>query len=334
MSLFFTLLFIHLFLVTYGKHFKAATHKIKANNGTRKAKDASAALPAPLASQASMPLGGLSSDLTMTPCEGEQCSDQISYDKVEFDKKGWSTPKWCHGCKKARNAARLAANNAGPGSAAGGGNSNLSVDTGNAEDAADSDDELAKSLAEADGGKVVHFELFGDGNLAIGESVGCDGYDSDDVLANSVNAAEPRKATFQWADLPSESHAVKSDTTLKAPGCDTCNMSVEMAEAIVECEQQDAACKLKTGLEDAELALENRAADSFAIPSTDGQGETLEELNRPCPWITADADDDQPECGELEACAMLAGVEPPVVVYSCSGCGGPPGEQGLCDGEC
>ena len=139
---------------SHGKHFKAATHKIKANHGTRKVKDASAALPAPLPSQASMPLGGLSSDLTMTPCEGEQCSDPISYDKVEFDKKGWSTPqtKWCHGCKKARNAARLAANNAGPGSAAGGGNSNLSVDTGNA---ADSDDELAKSLAEADGGKVV-----------------------------------------------------------------------------------------------------------------------------------------------------------------------------------
>ena len=57
-------------------------------------------------------------------------------------------------------------------------------------------------------------------------------------------------------------------------------------------------------------------------------------MNRPCPWITADADDDQPECGELGACAMLAGVEPPVVVYSCSGCGGPLGEQGLCDGEC
>ena len=158
----------------------------------------------------------------MAPCEGEQCSDQISYDKAEFDKKGWSTPKWCHGCKKARNAARLATSNVGPGSVAAAGNNNLSVDIGKADDAADSDDELAKSLAEADGSKVVHFELFGDGNLAIGEY---------------VNAAESRKATFQWADLPSESHAVKYDTTLKAPGCDTCDMSVEMAKAIVECEQ-------------------------------------------------------------------------------------------------
>ena len=95
--------------------------------------------------------------------------------------------------RKARNAARLATNNAGPGSAGGVGNSNLSVDAGKADDAADSDDELAKSLAEADGGKVVHFELFGDGNdLAIGESVSCSGYDSDDKLANSVNAAESR----------------------------------------------------------------------------------------------------------------------------------------------
>ena len=31
---------------------------------------------------------------------------------------------------------------------------------------------------------------------------------------------------------------------------------------------------------------------------------------------------------------MLAEVESPVVFYSCSVCGGPPGEQGLCDGEC
>ena len=246
-----------LLLHTHGKHFKAATHKIKANNGNRKATNTSTALPAPL--PAPLPLGGLSSDLTMTPCEGEQCSDQISYDKAEFDKKGWSTPKWCHGCKKARNAARLATNNAGPGSAGGIGNSNLSVDAGKADDAADSDDELAKSLAEADGGKVVHFELFGGGNLAIGESVSCVGYDSDDLLANSVNAAESRKATFQWAGLPSEGYAVKCDTTLKAPGCDACDMSMEMAEAIVECEQQNAACKLKASLEAAELALANRA---------------------------------------------------------------------------
>ena len=63
-----------------------------------------------------------------------------------------------------------------------------------------------------------------------------------------------------WADLPCENHAVKSDTTLKAPGCDTCDMSVEMAEAIVECEQQNAACKLKAGLEAVELTLENRAS--------------------------------------------------------------------------
>ena len=42
------------------------------------------------------------------------------------------------------------------------------VGTGSANDAADSGDELAKGLGGAGGGKVVHFELFGDGNLAIG----------------------------------------------------------------------------------------------------------------------------------------------------------------------
>ena len=93
----------------------------------------------------------------------------------------------------------------------------------------------------------------------IGEPVSCSGYDSDVMIANSVNAVESRKATFQWADLPSESHAVKYDTTSKAPGCDTCDMSVETAKAIVECEQQNATYELKASLEAAELALENRA---------------------------------------------------------------------------
>ena len=62
----------------------------------------------------------------------------------------------------------MAANSAGPGFVAGGGNTNLLVGTGSANDAADSGDELAKGLGGAGGGKVVHFELFGDGNLAIG----------------------------------------------------------------------------------------------------------------------------------------------------------------------
>ena len=31
---------------------------------------------------------------------------------------------------------------------------------------------------------------------------------------------------------------------------------------------------------------------------------------------------------------MLAEVQSPLVLYSCSVCGGSPGEQGLCDGEC
>ena len=160
----------------HGKHLKPATHKIPANNGNRKPK---AGVPAPLPKdQASMPLGGLSSDETFTPCEGDQCDKQIGYDKVEFDKKGWSTPKWCHGCKKIRNAARLAANSAGPGSSAGGGNSNLAVMPD--EPTVDSDEELSKSLVDADGSKTVHFELFGAGNLAIGEITDQSGYDSDD----------------------------------------------------------------------------------------------------------------------------------------------------------
>ena len=129
-----------------------------------------AALPEHLPKdQASMPLGGLSSDETFTPCEGDQCDKQIGYDKVEFDKKGWSTPKWCHGCKQIRNAASLAANSAGPGSSAGGGSSNLAVIAG--ESAVDSDDELPKSLTDADGSKTVHFELFGAGILVISEII-------------------------------------------------------------------------------------------------------------------------------------------------------------------
>ena len=33
----------------------------------------------------------------------------------------------------------------------------------------------------------------------------------------------------------------------------------------------------------AQVDMDSETADSFAIPSTDGQGETLEELNSPCP---------------------------------------------------
>ena len=149
----------------HGKHLKPATHTIPANNGNRKPK---AGLPAPLPKgQASMPLGGLSSDETFTPCEGHQCDKQIGYDKFDFDKKSRSTPKWCHGCKNVRSAARLAANSAGPGPSAGGGNSNLAAIAD--ESAVDSDEELSKSLADADGSKTVYFELFGAGNLAFSE---------------------------------------------------------------------------------------------------------------------------------------------------------------------
>ena len=128
-------------------------------------------------------------------------------------------------------------------------------------------------------------------------------------------------------------------TTLKAPECDVCLMStsVEMAKATVECARRSAARGLKSSLGAAELALEPRAgasdnglpvlgnttleltftgasvldletADSFAIPSADGLGETLEELNSPCPWIA----------GELgaQACAMLSEIE----VASARGC--------------
>ena len=42
----------------------------------------------------------------------------------------------------------------------------------------DSDEELSKSLVDADGSKTVHFELFGAGNLAIGEITDQSGYDS------------------------------------------------------------------------------------------------------------------------------------------------------------
>ena len=55
-------------------------------------------------------------------------------------------------------------------------------------------------------------------------------------------------------------------------------------------------------------ALDSDTADNFAIPSSDGQGETLEELNRQCPWIDdcSEVDDDG---GGVGACAMLAEVE-------------------------
>ena len=333
----------------HGKHLKPATHKIPANNGNRKPK---AGVPAPLPKdQASMPLGGLSSDETFTPCEGDPCDKQIGYDKVEFDKKGWSTPKWCHGCKKIRNAARLAANSAGPGSSAGGGNSNLAVMPD--EPTVDSDEELSKSLVDADGSKTVHFELFGAGNLAIGEITDQSGYDSDDMLANSVDASSSRKAMFHWSDLPSEACVVVSDTTLKAPECDKFSILAAPAGTVVESAQQSAARRLRLSLEAAELTLGSRAgagdnglpvlsnttleltftgadtldpdtADSFAIPSTDGHGETLEELNSQCPWID--------DCGEVGACAMLAEVEPGLKL--CNACGDPPDQSGLCDGEC
>ena len=39
-------------------------------------------------------------------------------------------------------------------------------------------------------------------------------------------------------------------------------------------------------------ALVDKSADSFALPSSDGQGETLEQLNSPCPWMLASASDD------------------------------------------
>ena len=42
----------------------------------------------------------------------------------------------------------------------------------------------------------------------------------------------------------------------------------------------------------AQVDMNSETADSFAIPSTDGQGETLEELNSPCPWITAADNED------------------------------------------
>ena len=42
----------------------------------------------------------------------------------------------------------------------------------------------------------------------------------------------------------------------------------------------------------AQVDMDSETADSFAIPSTDGRGETLEELNSPCPWITAADNED------------------------------------------
>ena len=40
------------------------------------------------------------------------------------------------------------------------------------------------------------------------------------------------------------------------------------------------------------LRAADENADSYAVPSSDGQGETLEQLNSPCPWILASASDD------------------------------------------
>ena len=42
----------------------------------------------------------------------------------------------------------------------------------------------------------------------------------------------------------------------------------------------------------AQVDMDSETADSFAIPSTDGRGETLEELNSPCPWITTADNED------------------------------------------
>ena len=36
----------------------------------------------------------------------------------------------------------------------------------------------------------------------------------------------------------------------------------------------------------------DKSAYSFALPSSNGQGETLEQLNSPCPWMLASAQDD------------------------------------------
>ena len=228
------------------------------------------------------------------------------------------------------------------------------------ESAVDSDEELSKSLTDANGGKTVHFELFGAGNLAIGEIIDQTGYDSDDMLANSVDASSLRKATLRWSDLSSEVCVAVSDTPLKAPECDELSISVAPAGVDVECAQQAAARRLRLSLEAAELTLESRAgagvnglsvlsntaleltftvadtldsdtADSFAIPSADGHSETLEELNRQCPWID-DCGEVDGDGGEVGACAMLAEVEPGLKL--CNACGDPPDQQGLCDGEC
>ena len=68
-----------------GQASEASDHTFAANGRNRKSK---AGLPEPLPKdQVSMPLGGLISDETFTPCEGDQCEKQIGYDKVEFDKK-------------------------------------------------------------------------------------------------------------------------------------------------------------------------------------------------------------------------------------------------------
>ena len=42
----------------------------------------------------------------------------------------------------------------------------------------------------------------------------------------------------------------------------------------------------------------NKSADSFSLPSSDSQGETLEQLNSPCPWMLASASDDD-EVGSI-----------------------------------
>jgi hypothetical protein len=59
-------------------------------------------------------------------------------------------------------------------------------------------------------------------------------------------------------------------------------------------------CKAKVDV-DVSLCTESCAgchdsgADSIALPSSDGHGETLKELNRPCPYMMASASDDDPD---------------------------------------
>ena len=64
--------------------------------------------------------------------------------------------------------------------------------------------------------------------------------------------------------------------------------SIDNAEEINWWNQQPA---MQTDMH-AQVDVDSESADSFAIPSTDGRGKTLEELNSSCLWIsTADNED-------------------------------------------